>query len=651
MERIKLNFSDFWPNFNKTDNYFYNSLVTRYDVIISDSPDFLIYSRFGKEFLRYKCIRVFYTGENRRPNFDECDYAFSSDYINSPDHYRLPLYALYVDPRRLVKPEDYDVDGIIQEKKKFCSFVVSNPNNQIRNDFFIRLSKYKRVDSGGMLFNNIGGPVRDKGAFIRAYKFNIAFENSSYPGYTTEKIVESMLVNSLAIYWGNELIHLDFNPTSFLNYFDFDNVGALIDKIIQLDNDDDLYKGYLRQPYYHNNEVNEFVKPENVLKQFEYIFNNDRMPIAQKRRKRFMFFFNLPKLPLRQHNQGVDLKEGQIFQRGTAKSSDDRRDKGEAKIYLGPVIRGVLPLVSVVTPSYNQGRFIEETMLSVKSQTYPNIEHIVVDGGSTDETLDILRKYSDSIAWVSEPDEGQSDAINKGWRMSRGEILAYLNADDTYMPWVVQTAVEFLAEHPDVGMVYGDADFIDEHGEVTRHYQVGEFDLKRMLCSYNHVPQPTVFFRREVLDAVGYLDENLHLAMDLDYWIRISLKFRIDHIAQTLATMRFYPEAKIPSQYYKAVYEHLRILDKFYANHELSKDIKAFKRRAYSAVHLRGSIDYHSAGQIGKARKHLMKALIWHPQYLKDFETLNHLARLLLGEKATRTIARSRRKLIDKYSF
>jgi glycosyltransferase involved in cell wall biosynthesis len=297
-----------------------------------------------------------------------------------------------------------------------------------------------------------------------------------------------------------------------------------------------------------------------------------------------------------------------------------------------------LPLVSIVTPSYNKGSFIEETILSVKNQTYPHIEHIVVDGGSTDETLDILRKCNDSLIWISEPDEGQSDAINKGWRMSSGEILAYLNADDTYMPEAVQTAVEYLAENPDVGMVYGDADFTDERGEVTGHYQGGEFDLKKMLCSYNHVPQPTVFFRREVVDQVGYLDNDLHLAMDLDYWIRISLKFRIEHIAQTLATMRMYPEAKFVAQYYEAVYECLHILKKFFSNPELPKEIRALKRVAYGAVHLRGGIDLYSAGQRGKALKYLMKAVLLHPSQFTDLSRIWELFSAFAGEGVAKSI-------------
>jgi len=284
MRRIKLDFCDFWPDHRKTDNYFYNLLSTQYDIVICDSPDFLICSCFGKDYLRYNCIRIFYTGENIRPNFVEYDYAFSFDYLNNPDNYRLPLYALYSDPRKLIKPEDFNVDAIMKEKTKFCSFVVSNPNGKIRNEFFFKLSQYKKVDSAGRLFNNVGGPVKDKYAFMKMYKFNIAFENSSHEGYSTEKIVEPMLSNSIPIYWGNRLVDRDFNPKSFINYYDYRDFDVLIERIIQIDNDDNLWGDYLRQPFYYNNEVNEFARPENVLKQFDYIFNNDRVPVAQKRK-------------------------------------------------------------------------------------------------------------------------------------------------------------------------------------------------------------------------------------------------------------------------------------------------------------------------------------------------------------------------------
>ena len=233
--------------------------------------------------------RIFYTGENKRPDFTTCDYAFSFDYRDSPYDYRLPVYVLCGDPRSLIKGKDFDAEKIIKEKTKFCNFVYSNRSAQKRIRFFQKLSRYKRVDSGGMVLNNIGGPVASKLDFIRDYKFTIAFENVSYPGYTTEKIFEPMMVHSLPIYWGNKLVHRDFNTTSFLNYHDFENEDALIERIIEIDNNDDLYRRYLSQPCFPGNAVPEFIQPENVLRQFDFIFNNKKLPVA--RRKRRFFFF------------------------------------------------------------------------------------------------------------------------------------------------------------------------------------------------------------------------------------------------------------------------------------------------------------------------------------------------------------------------
>ena len=290
MKQIKLDFCDFWPSFKKTDNYFYRLLTRRYDVVVSDSPDYVIYSCFGREFRRHKCVRIFYSGENRRPALRECDYAFTFDYVDNPRHYRLPLYALYHDPYDLVKAEDFDVEAILREKTRFCSFVFSNAYAPVRNRFFNKLSKYKRVDSGGRYLNNVGGPVGDKRAFVREHKFDISFENASYPGYTTEKLTQPMQVHTVPIYWGNSLVQRDFNPRSFINYFEFGSEDELIEHIIRVDKDEGLYRQYLVQPHYNNNEVNEFVNPENVLGQFDRIFHDDVVPVAMQKRKRFIIF-------------------------------------------------------------------------------------------------------------------------------------------------------------------------------------------------------------------------------------------------------------------------------------------------------------------------------------------------------------------------
>ena len=273
-QKIKLNFADFWPGFDKKDNFFYRLLKEYYDIEISDSPNYLICSCFGKEHKKFNGIKIFYTGENIRPDLSQYDYAFSFDYMAHPNHYRLPVYALYFDPFKLEREMNIDFEKILYEKTGFCCFVVSNAKAKKRIKFFNKLSKYKKVDSGGKYLNNIGGPIKDKLQFIRRFKFIISFENSSHAGYTTEKIAESFLEYCLPIYWGNPLVDRDFNPKSFLNYHDFKNEDGLIEKIIELDKNDDLYLSYLKQPCYHRNKINNFVRHENIIDQFNYIFSN-----------------------------------------------------------------------------------------------------------------------------------------------------------------------------------------------------------------------------------------------------------------------------------------------------------------------------------------------------------------------------------------
>jgi len=204
-----------------------------------------------------------------------------------------------------------------------------------------------------------------------------------------------------------------------------------------------------------------------------------------------------------------------------------------------------LPLVSIVTPSLNQGQFIEATIESVLSQDYPRIEYIVMDGGSTDGTLEILRRYGPRLQWVSEPDRGQSHAINKGFRRARGQILAWLNSDDTYLPGAVTASVEHFLQHPDCGMVYGEGFLIDERGEViTRFPATQPFNLWKLVYVIDYILQQTAFFRREVLDAVGGLDEQLHFGMDWDLFIRIGKRFRVDYLPIMMANLREYAAAK-----------------------------------------------------------------------------------------------------------
>lgn len=203
------------------------------------------------------------------------------------------------------------------------------------------------------------------------------------------------------------------------------------------------------------------------------------------------------------------------------------------------------PLVSIITPSYNQANFLEETIRSVLDQGYPNLEYIIVDGGSTDGSLEIIQKYADRLAWwVSEPDQGQTDAINKGFSQAKGEILAWLNSDDTYLPAAVAEAVGYLQAHPEIGTVYGDANLIDDEGNVIGKFPAKQTDNRRLMRGYVHVPQQATFFRAELWRKVGPLDPTFFFAMDYDLWVRLSQHAPLKYYSRLWANFRLHGGAK-----------------------------------------------------------------------------------------------------------
>ncbi|HTQ50668.1 MAG TPA: glycosyltransferase family 10 [Candidatus Acidoferrales bacterium] len=309
MKKIRIDFCDFHHNFSKTDNFFFKLLAERFDVELCDQPDFLIYHCYGHEHRLHSGVRIFYSGESDLPDYRECDYSIASIKLDDPRHLQLPLYAVWSEPEEIIKRND-DPENIMAAKTKFCSFVISGYHprkNHNRVDFFQKLSKYKRVDSGGKKFNNIGGPIpggpRGKIEFLRQYKFNIAYENRSLPGYTTEKIIEPMMARCLPIYWGDPDINEHFNPRSFLNRADFPGDEALIEKIIELDRDDAKYLEYLRQPYFYDDKPNLYFNRQRILDFFEKIFSQKITPVAQAGRKTFSFgrLFGRWKLVKRHH--------------------------------------------------------------------------------------------------------------------------------------------------------------------------------------------------------------------------------------------------------------------------------------------------------------------------------------------------------------
>lgn len=281
---MKVYFVDFWVGLKQIDNFIYNALSKRYPLEIDEKhPEVLFFSCYGNHHMEYdNCVKVFYTGENVSPNFSWCDYAMGFDYLEFGDRYiRLPQFAIQPGFSELyVSNRDYPID---LAKRKFCNFVYSNNYNAnpIRNFFFQRLSLYKKVDSGGRILNNIGAPVQNKLEFISQYKFTIAFENSMYNGYTTEKLIEPMICKSLPIYFGNPIVDLDFNTESFIWVKDEAYIETAIEEITYLDSDENAYLRRLSAPKMVDNK---FIDYEKLIINFlGHIFeqplqNSYRMP-------------------------------------------------------------------------------------------------------------------------------------------------------------------------------------------------------------------------------------------------------------------------------------------------------------------------------------------------------------------------------------
>jgi hypothetical protein len=276
-KQIKICFSDFWGLFNYEDNFIIKMLKNRYDVIVDNvNPDFVIYSTYGSRFLKYhNAIKILFISENVRPNYWECDFSLSFDYSsNNGKNLRYPLYVMYGFIPQLL--EKKCPDTILANKPNFCNMVVSNSNCKVRNNFFKLLNKKKNVDSGGKYLNNIGGPVNDKLNFIKSYRFSLAFENSSYPGYTTEKIFEPMKVNSIPIYWGNELIGKEFNVNSFINVHSYTSLNDAANAVLELEHDKIKLSQMLMEPWFIDNKLTDYFSQERFCEFFDTIFNSKK---------------------------------------------------------------------------------------------------------------------------------------------------------------------------------------------------------------------------------------------------------------------------------------------------------------------------------------------------------------------------------------
>lgn len=297
------------------------------------------------------------------------------------------------------------------------------------------------------------------------------------------------------------------------------------------------------------------------------------------------------------------------------------------------------PLVSVVTPSFNQGEFLEDTIRSVLAQDYPAIEYIIVDGGSTDTSIDIIKRYSSDITWwVSEPDEGQASAINKGMSQAKGEIVAWLNSDDLYLPGAISSAAnEFLAD-PQIGMVYGNAVTINEKGCPIRElifpdWTIEDFIQFRIIC------QPAVFMRRSLYEKVSGLNPDYHFMLDHHLWIRIASQTPIKHVSALWAAARHHQAAKNVSQSSGFGRETLQVLNWMETDPVLVPLVAKDRNGVLAGAYRLNGRYLLDDGDYSNSLKSYMKAFIHRPSYtLRHWHRIIYALMGLIGFKNLNTV-------------
>ncbi len=290
--------------------------------------------------------------------------------------------------------------------------------------------------------------------------------------------------------------------------------------------------------------------------------------------------------------------------------------------------------ISIVTPSFNQGKFIRRAINSILDQDYPDLELLVMDGGSTDETLSILAEFAERISWRSEADRGQSQAVNNGWRLASGEVLGWINSDDLLLPGALQTVADYFQNHLEAQWLYGKCHYIDAVGRYLRDYPARSYNFDHLVKNVqNFIPQPAVFFRRQALGEIGFLNEDLHFVMDLDFWLRFGLRSPAHYLDVPLACLRVHQDAKSIAAFEKFSRELIEVIQAFFARPDIPENIMRLKRESLSNAFLLAADMNFWAGNLLSARRYAMQS--WK---LRPFRLRRLTLYLLLGKLGERLV-------------
>ena len=313
-------------------------------------------------------------------------------------------------------------------------------------------------------------------------------------------------------------------------------------------------------------------------------------------------------------------------------------------------------VISIITPSFNQSQFLEEAILSVVNQDYDHIEYIIIDGGSTDGSLDIIRKYHDRLkCWVSEPDSGQSEAINKGWKKATGDMIAWLNADDSYCTDAFSTVANIFAEYPDTILVHGAANTYDQSfKDILFTSYPFDMDPYDMIAGCGGVTtQPSVFIRRSVLDEVGYLNPDLHYIMDWEYWIRIGFHYGNHRFCKTdsiLSNNRDWPGTKTNRGWNDICEENRRVLHDIFERHQDNENLMRIRSAAYRSSHRKQAELARMNGHPLGALRHVYSSLIIEPLNHNPARELAIILYMLMGRRLSTRLRKALSPILARFN-